>query len=230
MRTVGVRTRAAWRAWLAKHHATVSEVWLVFHKIHTGRRSMDYEAAVEEALCFGWVDSLIKRLDEDRYARKFTPRKADSAWSPANRRRYARMKAAGRLAAAGMKRPPTARDPYAELPDVSTVPADVIRALKAAPNGWASFQRLAPSHRRRYLLWIGTAKREDTRQRRIAGMVRLLLQGKALGLGRTPLADGSLVRLKPDATVATRAPSSPCAGGPARSTADPPPAPRSGSG
>lgn len=182
MRTVDVRSRAAWRAWLAKHHATVSEVWLVFHKAHTGTPSVDYDAAVEEALCFGWVDSLIKRLDDNRYARKFTPRTADSAWSPANRRRYGRMKAAGRLAAAGMKRPPTARDPYAELPDVSTVPADVAKFLKATPKAWTSFQRLPPSHRRRYLLWILIAKRDQTRQRRLGEAVRMLLRGKELGL------------------------------------------------
>ena len=107
--TLDVRTRAAWRAWLAKHHATVPEVWLVFHKTHTGTRSMDYEAAVEEAICYGWVDSLIKRLDGNRYARKFTPRKADSAWSPSNRRRFARLEAAGRLAAPGVNRAPSSR-------------------------------------------------------------------------------------------------------------------------
>lgn len=182
MKTLDVRTRAAWRAWLAKHHATASEIWLVFHKIHTGTRSIEYEAAVEEALCFGWVDSLITRLDEDRYARKFTPRKADSAWSASNRRRYARVKAAGRLAAAGKKRPPTSRSAHAAPPDVSTVPADVAEALKATPKAWTYFRSLPPSHRRRYLLWMVTAKQEATRQRRLREAVRRLVRGKELGL------------------------------------------------
>jgi uncharacterized protein YdeI (YjbR/CyaY-like superfamily) len=180
--TLDVRTPRAWRRWLAAHHADTSEVWLVFHKRHTGTPSLDYETAVEEAICFGWVDSLIKRLDADHYARKFTPRKADSAWSPANRRRYARLEATGRLAAPGVDRPPTSRNPYAELPDVSTVPAYVVRALKATPQAWPAFQRLAPSHRRRYLLWILDAKQEETRQRRLREAVRRLLQGKELGL------------------------------------------------
>jgi uncharacterized protein YdeI (YjbR/CyaY-like superfamily) len=81
-----------------------------------------------------------------------------------------------------VNRPPTARDPYAELPDVSTVPADVVRALKATPKAWPSFQRLAPSHRRRYLLWILSAKQKATRQRRLREAVRRIVQRKELGL------------------------------------------------
>lgn len=187
VKTLDVRTRAAWRAWLATHHATASKVWLVFHKTHTGTRSIDYEAAVEEALCFGWVDSLIKRLDEDRYARKFTPRKAGSAWSASNRRRYAKLKAAGRLAPAGVNRPPTTRSAYPVAPDVSTVPGDVAKTLEAAPKAWTYFQSLPPSHRRRYLLWIVTARQDETRQRRLREAVRLLLRGKEL---RAPLIVG----------------------------------------
>jgi uncharacterized protein YdeI (YjbR/CyaY-like superfamily) len=79
--TLDLRTRRQWRSWLAKHHGSESAVWLVFHKRHTGRPSVGYDDAVEEALCFGWVDSLIKRLDDARYARKFTPRKPGSQWS-----------------------------------------------------------------------------------------------------------------------------------------------------
>jgi uncharacterized protein YdeI (YjbR/CyaY-like superfamily) len=183
VKTLDVRTAGAWRRWLAKHHATASEIWLVFHKTHSGTASIPYEEAVDEALCFGWVDSLIKRLDADRYARKFTPRKAGSAWSPSNRRRYARLEAAGRLAAAGVKRPPTSRIATpGPLPDVSKMPADVTKALKAAPKAWTHFQSLAPSHRRRYLLWIVMAKQKDTRQRRLREAVRLLLRGENLGL------------------------------------------------
>lgn len=182
MKTLDVRTPAAWRRWLATHHATASEIWLVFHKAHTGVPAIEYDAAVEEALCYGWVDSLIKRLDDDRYARKFTPRKADSKWSPSNRLRYEQLKAAGRLAPAGVKRPPTDRDAYMPAPDVSAVPAFVAKALKAVPKAWTYFQSLAPSHRRRYLLWIMTAKQDATRQRRLEEAVRLLARGKELGL------------------------------------------------
>src|SRR5262245_59479939 len=89
-----------WRGWLAKHHDLESEVWLIFHIRHTGVASIDYKEALDEALCFGWVDSLIKRLDDRRYARKFTPRRGDSRWSALNRKRYAALKANGRLMSA----------------------------------------------------------------------------------------------------------------------------------
>ena len=103
-----VRTRAEWRQWLAKHHASSPGTWLVRHKRHSGLKSMPYEDLVCEALCFGWVDSLIKRLDTDRYAIKVTPRKGTSKWSDINRRRWKQQKAAGRLAPPGLAAAPTA--------------------------------------------------------------------------------------------------------------------------
>src|SRR5713226_1945854 len=103
------RTREQWRRWLAEHHNSESEGWLVFHKRQTGRASISYDDAVEETLYFGWIDSIIKRLDDARYARKFTPRKSDSKWSTANRKRYAQLRASGRLMPAGLKRAPTDR-------------------------------------------------------------------------------------------------------------------------
>src|ERR1043166_3898342 len=109
MKPLRVRTPDQWRDWLAGHHASESEVWLVFHKRNTGVASVDYQDALDEALCFGWVDSLVKRLDDRRYARKFTPRRPDSRWSAANRKRYAELKASGRLKPAGLNRAPTDR-------------------------------------------------------------------------------------------------------------------------
>src|SRR2546425_5443882 len=109
MKTLLVRTLDQWREWLTEHHASASEVWLIFHKRHTGVGSIDYKDALDEALCFGWVDSLVKRLDDRRYALKFTPRRADSRWSDANRKRYAELKAGGRLRPAGIQRPPGQR-------------------------------------------------------------------------------------------------------------------------
>lgn len=99
IRTLDTRTREKWRKWLAEHHDSDSEIWLIFHKRHTGVHSLTYEDAVREALCYGWIDSILRRLDDARYARKFTPRKPDSRWSSANRRRYADLKVRGLLAA-----------------------------------------------------------------------------------------------------------------------------------
>ena len=184
MKTFVAQTPDQWHNWLAEHHDSASEVWLVFYKVHTGRRSIAYADAIDEALCFGWVDSLVKRLDDARYALKFTPRKADSKWSDINRKRYAALKASGRLQAGGINRPPTNRS-YAlrsryQMP--TTIPAYIEAAIRKQPKAWKYFQTLASSHRRRYVGWIETAKREDTRARRLQEAIRLLTAGKPLGL------------------------------------------------
>lgn len=185
MKTFEARTRDQWHKWLARHHDSESEVWLIFQKVHTARLSISYSDALDEALCFGWVDSLVKRLDDSRYARKFTPRKADSRWSAVNRKRYAALKAGGRLQPAGIRRAPTdrtygPRPPRYEAP--ATIPRYIQTALRKEPAAWSHFQGLPPSHRRRYLGWIESAKREDTKVRRLQEAVRLLVEGKPLGL------------------------------------------------
>src|SRR5262245_6574054 len=185
MKTLLVRTLGQWRAWLAKHHASVSEVWLIFHKQQTGRASIDYKDALDEALCFGWVDSLVKRLDDRRYARKFTPRRADSRWSALNRKRYAELDAEGRLKAPGVKRPPTNRGydpPPTRLAMPAKLPAYIQATLGNHPKALRHFDALAPSQRRRYFAWIESAKREETRLRRLEEAVRLLARGEVLGL------------------------------------------------
>jgi uncharacterized protein YdeI (YjbR/CyaY-like superfamily) len=185
MKTFLARTADQWRDWLAKHHDSESEVWLIFDKRHTGVASIDYKDALDEALCFGWVDSLIKRLDDQRYARKFTPRRADSRWSAVNRKRYAALKASGRLKPAGLIRAPTDRT-YGSLPErfelPSKLPHYIQTALRKHPAALRSLEALAPSHRRRYLGWIESAKREETKHRRLKEAIRLLAAGKVLGL------------------------------------------------
>ena len=182
LKTLDVRTRPKWRDWLRKHHDSRSEVWLVFHKRHTSVECIAYDDAVEEALCFGWVDSLIRRLDEDRYVRKFTPRKADSKWSTINRRRYADLKARGLLETPGLARPPTDRTGDAPRPSAATIPSYIEEAFKANGRAWEYFEQLAPSYRRNYIAWIDSAKREETKQRRLAEAIRLAAAGKKLGL------------------------------------------------
>jgi uncharacterized protein YdeI (YjbR/CyaY-like superfamily) len=177
-----VRAREEWRKWLAEHHDLESEVWLVFHKRHTGHPSIAYGDAVDDALCFGWIDSLIKRLDEDRYARKFTPRKPDSKWSTANRTRYARLNALGRLTPAGLNRAPTDRNGDAPRPVTSTIPKYIRRALERRPAAWRHFMSLAPSHRRMYIAFIDSAKQEQTKTRRLQEAVGLLAAGRKPGL------------------------------------------------
>jgi uncharacterized protein YdeI (YjbR/CyaY-like superfamily) len=179
--TLDVRTREQWRRWLATHHASSAGIWLVRHKQHTGVESMPYEDLVREALCFGWIDSLIKRLDDDRYAIKVTPRKRTSKWSDINRKRWNELEAAGRLAAPGLAAAPTGNS-YAPHPSIPKLPAYVAEAFKANRRAWQHFQALAPTYRRHFVLWIHTAKRPETRERRIRESIALLSAGKKLGL------------------------------------------------
>jgi uncharacterized protein YdeI (YjbR/CyaY-like superfamily) len=185
MKTVRVETLDRWRDWLDEHHASESEVWLVFYKRQTGVASIHYEDALDEALCFGWVDSLVKRLDERRYALKFTPRRSDSRWSTKNRQRYEALKASGRLKPAGIQRPPTDRG-YgprpARRPLPSKLPAYIQAALSKHPAALRHFEALPLSQRRRYFAWIESAKREETKLRRLKEAIRLLVSGKVLGL------------------------------------------------
>ena len=179
--TLEVRDRREWRAWLAAHHTSSPGVWLVFYKAHTGVKSIVYEDMVREALCFGWVDSLVKRLDDDRYAIKVTPRKPTSKWSDINRRRWNELKAAGALAAPGLAAAPTANR-YAPHPPIPQLPAYVAKAFKTNRAAWQHFQALAPTYRRDFVVWIHTAKRPETRERRIRESIELLSAGKKLGL------------------------------------------------
>jgi uncharacterized protein YdeI (YjbR/CyaY-like superfamily) len=179
--TLDLRSRRDWRTWLQRHHARSPGVWLVFHKDHTGVASIPYEDSVREALCFGWIDSLIRRLDADRYARKFTPRKPTSRWSESNRRRWTELERSGRLAPAGVAAAPTNRS-YATRPKIPDLPAYIARALKGSPEAWRFFQALAPTYRRHFVAWIHTAKRPETREKRIRESMALLAVGKKLGL------------------------------------------------
>jgi uncharacterized protein YdeI (YjbR/CyaY-like superfamily) len=101
-KTLYVTTRDAWRAWLEKNHAAATEVWLIYYKKHTGRPRIPYDDAVEEALCFGWIDSIVRRIDEGRYAQKFTPRRDGSQWSELNIKRARKLIKEGRMTRAGL--------------------------------------------------------------------------------------------------------------------------------
>jgi uncharacterized protein YdeI (YjbR/CyaY-like superfamily) len=154
----------------------------VFHKGRTAENSMGYEEAIREALCFGWVDSIIKRLDGDRYARKFTPRKPDSKWSTANRRRYADLTARGLLEAPGLERSPTGRSGDRPPVSLAAIPEYIESELKADARVWRFWEQLAPSCRRTWIGWIDSAKREETKAKRLRESIGLLAAGKKLGL------------------------------------------------
>ena len=176
-----VKDGREWRAWLQKHHAVSPGVLLVIHKKHTGVESIPHKDVLRQALCFGWIDSLIKRLDDDRYALKVTPRRPTSKWSDINRKLWSELKAAGLLARPGLAAAPTSNS-YAPHPAIPKLPTYIAKAFKSNPKAWQFFQELAPRQRRNFVVWIHIAKQPDTRARRIRESIALLAAGKKLGL------------------------------------------------
>lgn len=186
METVYCPDLAAWHDWLARHYDSIREIWLLFPKKHTGKPCVTYSQALDEGLCYGWIDSLIKRVDDDWYARKFTPRTNHEKWSEINKQRAATLIKEGRMMPVGIaklgsgKVSEGAPRPRPELP--STVPLFISRHLKRNAKAWENFKNLAPSHKRRYVGWIMFAKREETRQKRLKEATALLAANQKLGL------------------------------------------------
>ena len=182
-----VPDRESWRKWLEANHGGKKGVWLVFYKTHAGRPSLPYDSAVEEALCYGWIDSIIKKLDEDRYARKFTPRKPHSVWSKSNIERIERMVKEGRMSEAGLSIVEQSKK-NGEFVEAETPPEEIeppqsmIEAMAANGVALENFNRLARSHKRQYVAWLLNAKKDETRRKRLAEIVELLERNEKLGL------------------------------------------------
>ncbi|MFH1213578.1 MAG: YdeI/OmpD-associated family protein [Candidatus Neomarinimicrobiota bacterium] len=188
MKQLYFTTSGQWREWLADNHDKESVVWLIFHKTSARRPSLDYEKAVGEALCFGWIDSIIKNVDEITYVRKFTRRNEHSKWSEINKRRVAKLISEKRITPAGMKLVELAKangnwDKSDRPPQVSSeIPAEFRAALVHNNLAMENFKSLAPGHQKQYIIWIALAKRPETKQKRIAESLQLLEKGEKLGL------------------------------------------------
>ena len=187
MQEVYLTTRAEWRQWLVQHHKKESGIWLVFYKKHTRIPSLAYDAVVEEALCFGWIDSIIRKLDDDRYARKLTVRRATSQWSELNKKRVKKLLRQGLMTDAGLARIEEAKKAglwkQSERPQILLeVPVGLKRALAKNRKAQAFFAKLSPTYQKQFSGWIATAKRQKTIDRRVKESVALLEQGKKLRL------------------------------------------------
>ena len=175
-------SRAAWRAWLEAHHTRDEGVWLVRNKAASGLPALSTDDVVEEAIAFGWIDSVPKKLDAERSLLWVSPRRPGSRWSRLSKERAARMEAAGLLADAGRAAIARARadGTWTALDDVENlvVPDDLAEALDARPPARAEWDAFPPSVRRGILEWVLDAKREATRRRRVAETARLAAAGK----------------------------------------------------
>ncbi len=187
MKQVYVKTRKEWRNWLDQNHDKSSGIWLVFYKKHTSKATLEYDAVVEEALCFGWIDSIIKKIDDEKYVRKLTPRKADSRWSELNRRRITKLKKQGLLTEAGIRKVQEAKaSGLWNKPDRLQIPSSTLSELECAlaknKKAKSFFDQLAPSYQKRFIGWISAAKRQETKERRLRESIALLEQGEKLGM------------------------------------------------
>lgn len=181
-------TPAEFREWLEEHHAEADELLVGFHKVGSGQPSMTWPESVDEALCFGWIDGVRKRLDDERYTIRFSPRKPRSNWSAVNVKRVAALTAEGRMRPAGI-RAFEARAPertgiysYEQRHSAKLTPAQ-LRQLKANPAAWEYFQAQPRSYRTAATWWVVSAKKEETREKRLAQ----LIADSALGRSVPPM-------------------------------------------
>ena len=180
-----VSRREEWRSWLQKNHDKSDVVWLVYYKKHTGKPSINYADSVEEALCFGWIDSIKKSIDEERYAYKFTPRRSKSKWSPLNIKRANKLINEGKMTEAGLElfnQRVNYADEFlkAKSSKELSLPAEMEAVLKGNEQAWNNFTNLAPGYRKQYIGWLITAKKPETRERRLKKAIQLLKENKKL--------------------------------------------------
>jgi uncharacterized protein YdeI (YjbR/CyaY-like superfamily) len=173
---------AQFRAWLAAHHRTAAELWVGFRKRSTGLPSMTWPESVDEALCYGWIDGLRRSIDATSYKIRFTPRRPGSIWSAVNTRRAAELIESGRMRAAGRKAY-AARDAektavYSYERAAAALDAASEKRFKADRAAWEFFQAQPPGYRKQMLAWVVSAKREETRARRLALLIALSAAGR----------------------------------------------------
>ena len=187
MKQIYVKNRDEWRNWLSKHHDVSNGIWLVCYKKQTGKSTIEYDEVVEEALCFGWIDSIIKRVDDDRYLRKITPRKSNSRWSESNKNRITKLKKQGLMTETGISKvKETKASGLWNKPDLRqfslVIPREFTSAMAKNRKARKFFDQLAPSYQKQFIGWITAAKRQETKDRRVRKSIALLEQGNKLGI------------------------------------------------
>lgn len=169
--------REGWRRWLEENHASDKEAWVVIHKKGSTRKGLRYEEAVDEAICFGWIDSVMRSVDAERFRQRFSPRRRRSIWSRINRERAERMIEAGLMTEAGFMAIEEAKenglwDLAYSSKEAPVIPEDLAQALKEDASSWENFENFSNSVKFMYVHWVEGAKREETKARRIVEVVR----------------------------------------------------------
>ncbi|MCB2196256.1 MAG: YdeI/OmpD-associated family protein [Bacteroidetes bacterium] len=187
METIHCKNRDEWRSWLAQNHKSSDGIWLIYYKKHTKKETVVYNEAVEEALCFGWIDSLIKRIDDQTYMQKYTPRKKNSKWSLVNKKRVEKLIDQGKMTKAGMQEVELARKngtwdkAYSAKREVK-VPDFFKEELQKNKQAYTNFYNFAQSYQNQYLGWILSAKRDETKQKRIQIVIQRCANNQKPGM------------------------------------------------
>ena len=174
-----VTTREEWRAWLEEHYKSESEIWLVYYKAHSGKPRIAYNDAVEEALCFGWIDSTVKTIDGDSYAQRFSLRKPKSQYSQANKERLRALARQGKIAPEVLA---TLGDVLAE--ESFEIPPDILEAIQTSKEAWVNFQGFSPAYIRIRIAFIDAARnRPQEFEKRLRYFIRMTEKNKQFGFG-----------------------------------------------
>jgi uncharacterized protein YdeI (YjbR/CyaY-like superfamily) len=181
MKSFQAKNRKEWRGWLKKSHTTEKEIWLIYYKKHTGKQTISYRESVEEALCFGWIDGIKKRIDDERYTHKFTIRKVKSKWSPLNIRLAEKLIKERKMTNFGLSYFEQ-RIEYDSASKIVVLTPEIKQVLKRNKKAWSNFKNLAPGFKKQYIGWLVSAKKEETIQKRLKEAVKLLEQNRKLGM------------------------------------------------
>lgn len=176
-RTLYVATRIEWRRWLRANHDTTTEIWLIYYKKSSGKPRISYNDAVDEALCFGWIDSTLKPIDEHKYAQRYSPRKKTSKLSDMNRERVRRLLKSGRMTKHGLAAIAHTGKGRSKLP------ADILERLQADPTTWKNFRKFPASYKRIRVGWIDAARhRREVFEQRLRYFLKMTAQNKRFGM------------------------------------------------
>jgi uncharacterized protein YdeI (YjbR/CyaY-like superfamily) len=169
--------RDEWRKWLQENYSSEKEVWVIIYKKNSGRKGLKYPEAVEEAICFGWIDSKMQSIDANRFRQRFSPRKKNSIWSQKNKETAKKMIQNGKMVLAGFEKIKEAKlngkwaTAYSSKKP-PTVPEDLVKALKENESAWENFNEFSNSTKFQYVYWVNSAKKDETRQKRISAVVK----------------------------------------------------------
>lgn len=183
MKLLDVPDRRAWRSWLAKNHTKEQEIWLVYYKKGSGKSRIPYNDAVEEALCYGWIDSLVKGIDRDRYAQRFSPRRPTSRLSQMNKERVRTLIANKKMTKAGLEALAHVYDPEADRDEPFVIAPDILEAIKADEQAWKHFQKFPESYKRIRIAYVEHARERNAQEfkKRLHHFIKMTAKNKRFG-------------------------------------------------